>query len=66
MASKARRRSARGAPKGSPEGWIRVIFVEQVGRAQKLRLRLTPRGGKARSIALTYAQTKRALGRKKT
>lgn len=59
-----RRRPSRPRP-GSPEGWIRIIFVEKVGRVQKLRLRLKPRRGKARSIALVYARTKRALGRGK-
>ena len=51
--------------KKPPEGWIRIVWgqvVRNLGRGGgNIRLSLKRRPGKARTIALTYALTKKAL-----
>lgn len=66
--SGSRRSGSRPSRKKPPEGWIRIVWGQVVhpklGRAgRNLRLRLKQRAGKARTITLTYAQTKKALGK---
>jgi hypothetical protein len=55
-------------PKKPPEGWIRIVWGQVVrsklGRdGGNIRLRLKRRPGEARTIALTYALTKKALAK---
>jgi hypothetical protein len=64
--SKTGRARRKPAPRKPPEGWIRIVWGQVVHprlapEEKSLRLRLKPRAGKARTITLTYAQTKKAL-----
>jgi len=72
----ARKRSARSGSRRSakksrqrkkpPQGWIRIVWgqvVRKVSGGGNIQLRLKPRTGAARSIALSYALTKKALGK---
>jgi hypothetical protein len=55
-------------PQRIPNPWIRVIFVQQTARTGgkgRVRIGLTPRGGKAGSIVLAYSDTKKKLRRGK-
>lgn len=68
--SASRASASRRSPKKKkpPEGWIRIVWARVVrpkaGRAGgNVQLRLKRRPGKARTIALTYALTKKALGK---
>ena len=53
--------------KKPPEGWIRIVWGQVVRRLDRdggnIRLSLQQRPGKARTIALTYALTKKALAK---
>jgi hypothetical protein len=53
--------------KKPPEGWIRIVWGQVVRKlgadGGNIKLSLKRRPGKARAIALTYALTKKALGK---
>jgi hypothetical protein len=52
-------------PQRIPNPWIRVIFVQRTaartGGKGRVRIGLTPRGGKRGSIVLAYSDTKKKL-----
>ena len=63
---KARKRPSAKKRQGEP--WIQAVWAEAVppkfARAEaKVQLRLKRRPGKARTITVTYALTKKALGK---
>lgn len=64
----SRKAKKRPSPKRRREPWIQAVWGQSVPNPKKLteakvRLRLRQRPGKARTITVTYALTKKALGK---